>query len=318
MNELNETKDRSSPSDPEDLIGRIKRLSSPLEPLPTDSVADIAPLAEIKAVVLDVYGTLFVSASGDIVAAGGSDVQAMVQALVAVGIEPINGSSADQADRCGKLAVELMQQAVVEQHAMDRGQGVDFPEVEIRDIWRRLLDGLAEAGRIDGGQVVSDQTIEALAVEYECRVNPVWPMPNLAETLGKLSAGGSLLGIVSNSQFCTPLMFDALLGQSVGELGFLSDLCAWSYVQRCAKPSVRLYEPVKQRLADRGLKPHQVLYVGNDMRKDIWPAGQLGFKTALFAGDRRSLRLEVAELSSQVRPTVTITQLNQLLEVVGG
>ncbi len=212
-----------------------------------------------------------------------------------------------------------MRQAVREHHERERARGVDYPEIEIRDIWRQLLDGLIEGGLIAGrgiSEVISDRIIEALAVEYECRVNPVWPMPGLEQTLARLSGGGLILGIVSNSQFCTSLMFDALLGRSVEELGFLSDLCAWSYARRCAKPSTGLYEPVKVRLADRGLDPQQVLYVGNDMRKDIWPASRLGFRTALFAGDRRSLRLEAAEASHEARPTVTITQLSQLLEVI--
>ena len=51
-------------------------------------------------------------------------------------------------------------------------------------------------------------------------------MPGAAETLAALQQRGLLLGIVSNAQFYTPLMIEALLGKPPGELGFLPELCA--------------------------------------------------------------------------------------------
>jgi putative hydrolase of the HAD superfamily len=50
------------------------------------------------------------------------------------------------------------------------------------------------------------------------------------------------------------------------------------------------------------------------MLKDIWPATRLGFKTALFAGDRRSLRLrEDDERCRVLQPDLVIDQLEQLV-----
>jgi putative hydrolase of the HAD superfamily len=61
--------------------------------------------------------------------------------------------------------------------------------------------------------------------------------------------------------------------------------------------------------------PDQVLYVGNDMRNDICPAAATGFHTALFAGDKRSLRLrEDDRKCARTRPDIIITDLMQLLE----
>ena len=44
-------------------------------------------------------------------------------------------------------------------------------------------------------------------------------------------------------------------------------------------------------LGKNGVAPGEVLYVGNDMLNDVYAAGQVGFRTALFAGDQRSLRM---------------------------
>ena len=52
------------------------------------------------------------------------------------------------------------------------------------------------------------------------------------------------------------------------------------------------------------------------MLKDIWPATQLGFKTALFAGDARSLRLrEDDERCRGLKPDLVIDRLSQLAQL---
>ena len=52
------------------------------------------------------------------------------------------------------------------------------------------------------------------------------------------------------------------------------------------------------------------------MRNDIAPAAALGFRTALFAGDRRSLRLR-EEDALGVTPDAIITSLDQIASVLG-
>ena len=93
---------------------------------------------------------------------------------------------------------------------------------------------------------------------------------------------------------------------------------AWSYRSGEAKPSTALFRGVLESLARQGIKPEECLYVGNDIRNDIWPAGELGFRTALFAGDARSLRLRAEDPDCRdVRPDLVLTDLRQLLEVIG-
>ena len=81
------------------------------------------------------------------------------------------------------------------------------------------------------------------------------------------------------------------------------------------KPSTALYKEIAQTIATQDLSPAEVLFVGNDMRNDIWPASQVGMKTALFAGDQRSLRLrEDDPRVSDTVPDIVITELSQLLD----
>ena len=82
-----------------------------------------------------------------------------------------------------------------------------------------------------------------------------------------------------------------------------------------AKPSPRLFQAAAAACERQGLPPAAVLYVGNDICNDIRPARQAGFQTALFAGDRRSLRLrEDNPACRRVRPDLVITELPQLID----
>ncbi len=287
-----------------DQVEMIRQASRPLAPLETGVAPQLAPLDGIRAVVLDVYGTLLVSASGDIsLTSGVSRGDAICDALTAMGVA-FEGH--------GDEAVEVLHAVIGRHHAESE---VDYPEVEIREVWRDALAEFVAAGWI----ATADQHLdrERLAIEYEMRVNPVWPMPGLAEFLETIRKSRLTLGIISNAQFFTPLLFQALVGGSPQELGFAPSRCWWSYVYRQAKPGRYLYEQAAATLAVKGLAASEVLYVGNDMRNDIAPAAAVGFRTALFAGDDRSLRWRRDDaLVAGVTPDRIVTELRQILTIL--
>lgn len=259
---------------------RFRNLSSPLQPLPTTESPQLGPLEDIEAVVFDIYGTLVISGSGDIGLIDESNREnAMRDAFAAVGATMPDGASS--------RFYELIREDREASH-------VEHPEVEIRDVWRKL------AGE--------DVDIEALAIEYECRTNVVWPMPNLLETLEQLRDRGLRLGIVSNAQFYTPHLFEAFCETTLDQLGFDPEIQVFSFDMREGKPSTALYAEIA-----KSQNPSNALFVGNDMLKDIWPAQTVGFKTALFAGDQRSLRKrEDDPRVAETRPDLVLTDLAQL------
>ncbi|TWT89055.1 Phosphoglycolate phosphatase [Pseudobythopirellula maris] len=290
------------------LQDRIAELSPPIEPLPTGETPRLDPIHGLRAVVFDIYGTLLVSGSGDIsLASEGSRGGAATEALAAVGVAGCDG----------ERVVELLHAAILEAH---REAEMESPEVEIREIWGSVLEEIDVR--------LEPERIERLAVEYECRVNPIGPMPELGETLEALRGRDLRLGVVSNAQFFTPLAFEPLTGRPLtggtgfngegGCWGFEADLLVWSYEHLVAKPSTALYEMLRDRLEAVGVGPAETLYVGNDLRNDVWPAQLVGFKTALFAGDGRSLRWRRDdERLAAIAPDVVVTRLGQLLEIIG-
>jgi len=285
-----------------------RELSRPLEPLATSVTPVLGPIPCIKAVIFDIYGTLVVSGTGDISLAEKQDRESLLRdTLTELGVS--------LEIREGFSVSEYFHGLIKREHQRLREVGADYPEVEIREIWQQLIEEGNKSGWLSGA--VTPRQIELAAVRFECRVNPVWPMPGMKSALDKLRATSFTLGIVSNAQFYTPIMLEAFTGQSLESLGFDPTLCVWSYLGLRGKPSAELFPELLLTLKERGLSSDECLFVGNDMLNDIWTAKQAGLKTCLFAGDRRSLRLRETDVRcSDLKPDAIMTELAQLGEIL--
>ncbi len=276
----------------------IEVLTPPMRfmaPVPTELSPGGRIHAPLKAVLFDIYGTLFISGSGDIGVAEKrshpSDALLSLCERFQIPWSP--------ADMTRKLFA-----AIKETHRRQKAAGVDHPEIEIDRIWQCLL-GWQDMGRV-----------RQVAAAYEWVVNPTYPMPGLDPVLRTLRGRGILMGIISNAQFFTPRLFETFLGTDTEHLGFASDLTLFSYEHGCAKPSPTLFDLALSRLEALGVAPDAALYVGNDMRNDICPASRAGLQTALFAGDRRSLRLHAEDPAIQkITPDLIVTDLRQILDL---
>jgi putative hydrolase of the HAD superfamily len=277
-----------------------------LVPKPTGVRPKIRHLAGIKSVLFDVYGTLLISGAGDISPGVEMSKACEFQAAAeAVGLHWIGAKTA-------ALYVSALEEKINAIRRRRQQDGIAFPEVNIEQVWRDML-ALWRRNKQCSSTFGRDR-IRRLAIEYECRVNPVWPMPGLSNVLPRLKAAGLILGIVSNAQFFTPLALAAFPATGWTSGLFDKTLCTWSYHWKEAKPSSRMLKAILHRLFRcHGIMPSETLVVGNDMRNDILPAIRLGCQTALFAGDARSLRWRAEKPSYRaVTPSLILTRMAQL------
>ncbi|HOV38595.1 MAG TPA: HAD family hydrolase [Spirochaetales bacterium] len=252
-------------------VDMIRTYSYPLVPVPVseevlESFRSRVPrlngsFLQYPVILFDIYGTLFQSGSGD-----------------------IGVFEQYREGRCalfprGELFLlqERFASAVRDRHKK-QGKTVEVPEVQVEEIWAELQNLDLEAAR-------------EFALRFELSVNPVYPMPGAKELFGLLQKRGIILGLVSNAQFFTPCYFEAFFSVSLEEMGFREDLCVFSFQAGEAKPSLQLFRFAAEVLLKYGFKAENCLYIGNDLLNDVWAPVQMGFKTALFAGDARSLRL---------------------------
>ena len=279
---------------------RIKALSHPLVPLPTNVSPHLRPLSGIRAVLFDIYGTCVVSGSGDIgLASPYSKPESLLETLAEQGLRLPPEDAAP-------LWAEF-EACIARCHRERNAEGIMYPEVRILDVWQEWKQ--------ETGLPVD---VPRLAIDLECRVNPVWPMPGVPAVFHALREWNLELGVVSNAQVFTPCIFPALLGSSLETFGIPSASCVWSWAHQQAKPGTALYDCAAAAMRDQfGIEPEQCLMVGNDMKNDIAAAAAVGMKTALFAGDARSLRMrETDPMCDGLEADVIVTELMQLVEVI--
>lgn len=290
---------------------RFKTLSEPLDPVPTNTQHSLSKLEGIKAVIFDFYGTLFISGVGDIgIDDGKSDAGLLLNAFEGVGIEIADA-------KAGARGYEIYNKVVTDEIQELKASGIPYPEPDIRKVWRNVLNQMHAEDLIPTS--TSPDQHDRMAVEFEARMNPIWPMPDLKVTLDELKSRSFQLGIISNSQFYTPIAFEALTNRSLKDLGFNDALLHWSFEESRKKPGLVFYEHFLEKAGKAlpELKAENYLYVGNDMLKDVYPANEVGMKTALFAGDARSLKWHKEDSRTKnLSPDIIITELRQILECV--
>lgn len=290
----------------------IRNNSPEMEPVATGVAPKLTKLKGIRAVLFDIYGTLFQSGVGDISLIA-NDRSKDREKLIRQSIEEVGFLLQDEKTPINELFLDTIKA----EQDIRRDQGTPHPEVDIIGVWEDLL-GQLEAYDLIKGRTTRNNLMQ-LATLFEVRVNPVYPMPGVLDVFESCLDKGKSLGLVSNAQAFTPLLFDAFFEDGPHDLGIEELLCIYSYDHHVAKPGTELYGIAKDRLqALDGIEPSQTLYIGNDMRNDIWPAQKLGFKTALFAGDKRSLRLREDDPDCKgVTPDAIVTELEQIPECLG-
>lgn len=270
----------------------FKPLISPIKPLPTGLSPAGELRSQVRCLLCDIYGTLFISGSGDISIARRKEKQ----------LEDIDALLARyHLDISPTALIESLYEAIQAEHRQAKMEGVDHPEVQIDKVWSDILPLNAPA------------TVRSFAVEFEMTMNPVWPMPGLDTLIHACRKSGVRLGIISNAQFYTPYLFEWFLGQDFQTLGFDPQLTYFSYKYGRAKPSRFLFQLAVEKLENMEFSKNQVAYIGNDRRNDVAPAQDVGFQTILFAGDARSLRMRNDDPTcNHVHPDWRITHLDQL------
>ena len=275
---------------------RISKYITPLVPVKTYLKPEGRLDKKIICIFFDIYGTLFISGAGDIgISEKLSSRETEVENLLHdFGIQRESDS-----------IIEQLFSSIDKKHIELKKKGVDFPEVEIDCLWMDILD-------------INDiEVARRFAILFELIVNPVFPMPNIKKMLSVCKELKVVMGIISNAQFYTKSLFKWFLNSKPDELGFHSDLIFYSYIFGHAKPSMFMFDKASGKLEEMGIGRDNVLYVGNDMLNDIFPAKKAGFNTALFAGDARSLRLRKDNPQCRhVYPDIVITDLIQILDYI--
>ncbi len=280
-----------------------------LLPIDTGLQSSGKKLKNIKAVIFDIYGTLLISGSGDVgtsIEAG--SYKAFEAAFRKCGIDTVSKEASE-------YVREQFFSSISSTHESMRADGYPYPEIDIIEVWENIISSKGAERLLPEIKIIPAPFI---AAAYESTVNPVYPMPGAKELIEKLKSSGFRLGIISNAQFYTPLIIKQYFGGDPHKIGFEKSLCLFSYIERRSKPDTALFSKLSSSLSKFNIKPEESIFIGNDMLKDIMPSKKTGYKTALFAGDKRSLRLHKNnDACSKIVPDVILQRLLDLNNFIG-
>jgi putative hydrolase of the HAD superfamily len=215
----------------------------------------------IRAVILDVYGTLL--ELGPLP----SDAAARWQRLWR---QQLNAEArldlAGFATACAEV--------IAREHATARARGVAHPEVFWPQVVAEVLPELAALS-------------EAAREEFLFQQARLWHTVRLAAdaapALQALAQRGLQLGIASNAQpYTLRELREALAAAGLTPEVFTPSLCFWSFEHGFSKPDPHVFQLLTTRLAARGVAPAETLMVGDRLDHDIEPARAYGWQTWLL------------------------------------
>ncbi len=175
--------------------------------------------------------------------------------------------------------------------------GEEYPEIIVEDIWDTLLkeQGMRPASARFRLTAILAQLYRGISRKR------LYPYPGAKETLDTLR-GDYHLALVSDAQPC----FARPEIRAVGLEGYF-DPVVISAEYGFRKPDPRLFQAALEGL---GLSTREVIFVGNDMHRDIFGASRLGIKTIFFASNQGN------QSHPDTKPNFVIARFEQLPEAV--
>ena len=281
-------------------------------------------LKGIRCVMWGTYGTLLHVASGDLLFEHPKEFVTNLALEKTIQEFRMWGSMSRKPGQPSDSLLPIYRNLIFDLKAGSGLPGEKFPELASERVWEAVIQKLQKKDYvIDHGKYGS--TIEfarKIAFFFHTALQGANVYPGSVATISDLASRGILQGLLGNGQcFTTAQLKWGLKNQQLcdPEVWFCKDLCVLSGTVGARKPSNTLFQAAANAAKNRGLLPEQVLHIGSKLREDLIGAKKVGFKTALFLGDKSSSQVEASELKDpETRPDALITSYQQLLMMLAG
>lgn len=195
----------------------------------------------------------------------------------------------------------------------------------IENIWQKILQNCLDVGYQPTVSEPPLDTAYRWAYFFDAVLQQNYLYSGIDSVLETLRQGGIIQGIISNAQFYTPIQLRRLLRTAWNrndwepEEIFAAALVLFSYELGYSKPNPGAFFKAIDILSQQGIRPEEILYLGNDMLNDVWAASGCGMRTLLFAVDETQTFLrENDERCRDLRPDGIVTEARQIIELILG
>jgi hypothetical protein len=280
-------------------------------------------LTGVRAVAWNVYGTLLAIGGGELY------LQHPQAAVMTIALEKtvdefkMWNSMPRKPGQPFAYLQEVYERVIGEQQTLSGGVE-RYPEVALDRVWEAIIKKLLQKEYTfnTGLYGALNEFSRKVAYFFHARMQGTACCPGAAAALEHGSKRGLAQGLLADAQCFTLVQLQrGLTAQDptarVDDL-LAPDLRSLSHEVLARKPSERLFRHALGAFKAKGFEPEQVLCVGSRVALDVMPAKRMGFKTALYAGDRASLAATPEQLKEPAsRPDVLLTELAQIADVVG-
>ena len=294
---------------------------APPDVKPAKARPHLESLPNIKAVLWNVYGSLLTIPLGDLVFEHPQPLVMEIALDKTITEFKMWGSMSRKPGQPAEYMKALYANELMLQRGL--GTGERYPEVLSERIWEALIKKLFQKEyTFDTGFFGSlNEYSKKVAYFFHASLQATAAQPEAALALKLAADGGKVQGLLADGQCFTIVQLARGLRQQEADLNLSKllplTLRTLSCDVKARKPSDTIFRHALAALAEKGIRPADVLHVGSSIPRDIAPARKMGMCTALYVGDRISSDATPEQLKDPgQRPDVLLTELGQIAQVV--
>lgn len=273
----------------------------------------------IRCVLWGTYGTVLHVASGDLLFEHPKDFVTNLALEKTIQEFRMWGSMSRKPGQPADSLLPIYRNLLFDLRATGGGAGEKHPELPSERVWEAIIQKLLKKDYvIDHGTYGSTSDFaKKVAFFFHAALQGANAYPGAARVFSELSSRGIMQGLLGNGQCFTPAHVNWALNVQENcdpEPWICKDISILSGIVGARKPSPRIFQAAAEAVKQRGFTPEQVLHIGSRIQEDLIGARKVGFKTALFLGDKNAAQVEAAELKNpETRPDALVTELPQIL-----
>lgn len=279
-------------------------------------------LKGIRCVLWGTYGTVLQVASGDLLFEHPKEFVTNLALEKTIQEFRMWGAMSRKPGQPADSLLPIYRNLLFELRATAGGPGEKHPELPSERVWEAIIQKLLKKDYVidHGTYGPISEFAKKVAFFFHVALQGANAYPGATRVFSELSMRGIAQGVLGNGQCFTPAQINwALINQENcdPEPWIRKDISVLSAMVGARKPSPRIFQAALELIRQHGFIPEQVLHIGSRLQEDLIGARKVGFKTALFLGDKVASQVEAAELKNpETRPDALITELSQILMMV--
>ncbi len=303
-----------------------RRLIWPRVPaaVPVKASPSIKPLADIKLVLWDVYGTLLRISEGRFLTF--PEEEARLQIALDKTIHEFNmwKHMYRKPGPPWQSMIGLYRNIVDRLSMVGTQRKGDFTDVNMADVWQAIIERLFEKEYQFDEALYGDLHAfsEKVAYFFHANLQATEARKSAVQAMTDVSAAGILQGLLADGQSFTLVQLLRALAQQATlpplyEL-FRPETLVLSSQLGIRKPSRTLYEHAVLQARSLGIPASGILHVSCRLKTDLVPAKAAGMKTALLVAEKCGIEVPAELLKDPAtRPDRLMTDLSQMAAIIG-